>query len=392
MAPFQMTVASILTISVLDSILALFLCLFFRNRKVAMKIGPGCMLAILLAVVIRTFFPLEFWYTEAVFIEDILLGLFRILAYPVWDFGGFELMVQHCLIGIWLLGILITLGLLHRSYQNYARYLAACPELSLKEFFQQNSLKREDYKGIERVKIVADSNSGFPHIFGFKTKYLVLPNIPFQGQQLHYILLHELMHVQKRDIVWKMLIDVLCIGFWWNPVFWYLRKELNGLLEMRNDKHLTECLSKEEKVCYMGCLVDMAEWFIQKKKPLSLAFGRGDLKELERRIRMLADSKKTHCFSQVMVIVLVVVILLLNSSVVFKPIISLEKARRETRIDEIEDVEPATRNNTFIVENGGQFDVYVDGEYLYTTEEIDYFENNVNVYKSLEEAKEEQKK
>lgn len=392
MLPFQITVASVLTTSVLDSILALLLCLFFRNRRVGMKIGPGCMLAILLAVVIRTFFPIEFWYTEAVFIEDIFLGVLRVLSYPIWNLGGFELLVRHCLVFIWLFGIVVALGHLYHSYRNYARYLAACPELPWERFLQQNSLKREDYKGIERVKIVVDSNIGFPHVFGFKVKYLVLPDIPFQSRQLHYILLHELMHVQKRDIVWKTLIDVLCVAFWWNPVFWYLRRELNELLEMRNDKRLTEHLSKKEKACYMNCLADMAEWFIQKKKPLSLAFGRGDLKELKRRIRMLADSKKTHRVSQAMVIVLVVVILLLNSTVVFKPIISLEKIRKETGIEEIDSIEPATRDNTFIVEKDGLFDVYVDGEYLYTTEDIDYFENNVNVYKSLEEAKEKQKK
>lgn len=60
MLPFQITVASILTISVLDSILALLLCLLFRNRRVAKRIGPGCMLVILLAVVIRTFFHWNF--------------------------------------------------------------------------------------------------------------------------------------------------------------------------------------------------------------------------------------------------------------------------------------------------------------------------------------------
>lgn len=391
MLPFQITIASIFTISVLDSILALLLCLFFRKRKVAMKIGPEFMLAILLAVVVRTFFPLEFWYTEAVFVEDVLLGLLRILSYPIWNLGNFKLLVEHCLIFIWLLGMLLVLWFWYRSCRNYARYLTVCSELSWETISQQYSLKREDYKGIEKVKIVADSGGGFPHVFGFKTKYLVLPNISFQGRQLHYILLHEMMHVQKRDIVWKMLIDVLCVGFWWNPVFWYLRKELNGLLEMRNDKHLTEYFSKEEKVCYMRCLVDMAEWFVQKGKPFSLAFGKGDLKELERRIYMLAGNKKTHCFSQVIIVVFVGIILLLNSAVVFEPTISLERARRETGIDEIEQVEPATRDNTFIVENGGKFDVYVDGEYLYSTENIDYFENDVNVYKSIEEVKEEQK-
>lgn len=390
MLQFQMTVESILTISVLDSILALLLCLLFRSHKVAGKIGPGCMLAVLLAVVVRTSFPIEFWYTKAVFVEDILLGLIRVLSYPVWSFGSFELLIKHCLVFIWLLGMVVVLRLWQRSYHNYARYLAVCPELSWEKLSRQYSLKKEDYKGIEQVKIVTCGSAGFPHVFGFKTKYLVLPNIPFQGQQLHYILLHELMHVQKRDIIWKMLIDVLCVGFWWNPVFRYLRKELNELLEMRNDKQLTENFVKEEKACYMNCLMNMAEWFVQKEEPFSLAFGRGDLKDLERRIRMLADSRKTHRFSQVIAATLVGLVLLLNSAVVFAPAISLEKARKETGIDEIEDVEPVTKDNTFIIEKDGRFDIYVDGEYLHTVEDIDYFGNEVNVYKSLEEMKEEQ--
>lgn len=386
MGSFQITVASILTICVLDSILALLLCLIFRNRRVAAKIGPGCMLAVLLAVVVRTFFPLEFWYTKAVFIEDVLEDLIGILLYPVCSFGSFKLCVQDCLTGVWLLGILITLGRWYHSYRNYARYLSVCPKLPWEELLRQHSLKREDYKGIEQIKIVVDSNVGFPHIFGLKVKYLILPDLPFQGRQLHYILLHELMHVQKKDIVWKLLIDVLCIVFWWNPVFRYLRKKLNELLEMRNDRHLIEDFSKEEKAAYMNCLADMAEWFIRKEKPFSLAFGRGDLKELERRIRMLADGRKTRRLPQAAAAVLTGILLLLNSTIVLKSTLSVERARKETGIGAIEEVEPVTRDNTFVVEKEGLYDVYVDGEYLYTTENIDYFENDVNVYQSLEEA------
>ncbi len=156
---------------------------------------------------------------------------------------------------------------------------------------------------------------------------------------------------------------------------------------MQNDKHLADGFSKEEQACYMNCLVDMAERFIQKEDPQGLAFGKGDLKELERRIRMLTYNGKTCHFEQIVAAVLVGILLILNSTVVFESTLSLEKARKETGIEDIDSVEPVTRENTFIVENGDQFDVYVDGEYLYTTDDIDCFENYINVYKSLREAK-----
>ncbi len=389
MQPFYLTVYSVFTTSLLDSVLALVLCLLFRNRRVAAKIGPGCMLALLLAVVIRTFFPLEFWYTDIIFIEDIFASLVRALNYLVWSFGTFKLYVKHCLALIWALGILVTFVLWYCSYRNYRKYLTMCPELPWEKLSRQYELKKEDYKGLERVKIVSSSRTGSPHVFGFKEKYLVLPDIVFHGSQLHYILLHELMHVQKKDILWKTLIDILCVGFWWNPIFWYLRKELNKLLEMRNDKHLADGFSKEEKASYMACLVDMAEQFAQKEDSLGLAFDKGDLKELKQRIHMLTYSGKTRYLQQIVAVVLVVGILLLNSTIVFEPTLSLEGAKKVTGIEEITEVEPMTKDNTFIVENGDQFDVYVDGEYLYTTDDIDYFKNYINIYKSLEDVKEE---
>ena len=335
----------------------------------------------------QNFFPLEFWYTKEVFIEDVFVSPVRVLEYSVRSFGTFELQVKHCLILVWLFGILITFMFWYRSYRNYRKYLIMCPELSWEELSQQYALKKEDYQEFERVKLVSSSRAGSPHIFGFKEKYLVLPDIAFNGTQLHYVLLHELMHVQKKDILWKTLIDILCVGFWWNPVFRYLRKELNKLLEMRNDKYLSDSFSKEEKASYMACLVDMAEQFAQKEYSRGLAFDKGDLKELKQRIHMLTYSGKTHCLQQIVAVILVAVILLLNSTIVFEPTLSLEGAKKVTGIEEITEVQQMTKDNTFIVENGDQFDVYVNGEYLYTTDDIDCFTNHVNVYKSLKEAK-----
>lgn len=49
----KLTISSVLTMCVLNSMLIMFLCLLFKSRKVMQRIGPVCMIVLLLAIVVR---------------------------------------------------------------------------------------------------------------------------------------------------------------------------------------------------------------------------------------------------------------------------------------------------------------------------------------------------
>lgn len=49
--------------------------------------------------------------------------------------------------------------------------------------------------------------------------------------------MHELSHIKNMDVILKLSVDFLCTFFWWNPIIWYLEKEIfQFLVGFRNIK------------------------------------------------------------------------------------------------------------------------------------------------------------
>jgi TonB family protein len=53
--------------------------------------------------------------------------------------------------------------------------------------------------------------------------------------ELTQILLHELTHVRQRHSIDILLVELLCIFFWWNPFVWMLKREMTMNLEYLAD-------------------------------------------------------------------------------------------------------------------------------------------------------------
>ena len=103
-----LTISSVLTLCMFISIVALILLIIFKSDVVLKQIGPNCMIAILLLVVVRMLFPVEFWFTYNVRVEDFLPELRMVLIHPVIS-TPFEVTVWHLLCLIWGMGALCIL-------------------------------------------------------------------------------------------------------------------------------------------------------------------------------------------------------------------------------------------------------------------------------------------
>ena len=80
-------------------------------------------------------------------------------------------------------------------------------------------------------------------------------------------LLHELGHVQRRDLWMATLAHVVCVLHWFNPAVWWLRRIFLSQCEYACDAHLVE-KGTDPKV-YANALCDVAQ--SASAPPLSLA-------------------------------------------------------------------------------------------------------------------------
>lgn len=377
------SVASALNSCIFYSIVLLLLCFLFRTKKVLNKIGPACMIVLLLSVVIRMFIPVEFSFTHSIYVEDILTKAYRVFVYPIID-EPFIFKVWHLLIVIWTVGAVINLLRRLIEYKQFVRLVWIMDSKSWDEVAASYNLDSSLYKGMEHVRLVYTKFAKSPSVIGFRKPCIVLPDIVYTEKQFKYIIAHELMHVRKKDIVWKILVDVLCICFWWNPAFYLLRKELFKLIEMRNDMEIIKNSSEEEAVAYMESLTETVFQLAGKNISFSVGFNDNNFKEVKQRMELIAQKDKFSRAEQVLLCAFVAVMIAATACVIIVP-------HSELKRDDTADNGTVTRmdeDNTYLIVNGDSYDVYVGGEYLFTTSDLIGLED-LKIYESLEDVNNE---
>lgn len=371
----NLSITSIVTACLLNSLLIICVCILAKKDSVISRMGPECMIFIMLVMILRMFFPFEFPYTYSIWIEDSLNFIMTFFLYPIFS-GNIQIMVWHVLMAVWEIGAIW--GLIHSilTYRNILRYTELLPEEKWETILEKYHLNQTEFGNLDKMKLAYSQGIFSPCIMGIKHPCLILPEMDYPEKQFYYILLHESMHVKNRDIIWKVLIDMLCIVFWWNPVFRYLRKELFQLIEMRNDMRIVSKLSEEEEIEYMQALKDTAVQAKGKEFDFCVSFKRRKNSELKRRMNLLRNRK--YCrWQQVVFCFLAFAMLFLTSTVIIEPY-TFKNIKEEG--------ERLTDENTYLVRNGDRYDVYVYGKYAITVENIEGFEG-VKIYDNLEEAK-----
>jgi beta-lactamase regulating signal transducer with metallopeptidase domain len=89
------------------------------------------------------------------------------------------------------------------------------------------------------------------------------------------VMLHELGHVQRRDLWASLAGQIACALHWFNPLVWILRKRLNNECEYACDAHVIS--SGAHPGNYINALCDVAEScqenrMLNSRKGQSLAF------------------------------------------------------------------------------------------------------------------------
>ncbi len=105
---------------------------------------------------------------------------------------------------------------------------------------------------------------------------LLLYKAPETRMEQELILSHELCHIKRHDMLWRILADLVRGLHFWNPAVYLLRKELNDLCEQSCDEWVIQGRSGAERSAYARLLVDYSgPMFSRKGKPM-LALGEED--------------------------------------------------------------------------------------------------------------------
>jgi beta-lactamase regulating signal transducer with metallopeptidase domain len=143
-----------------------------------------------------------------------------------------------------------------------------------------------------RVRLLVSDHLEQPITFGWQRPVIVLPAALCRRDDeevLRYCLAHEWSHVERRDIVSWYLASLVQLLFFYQPLFWWLRRQLRLCQDYLADARAAEQAVLAED--YADFLVGLARRRLAT--PISVALGVGDRRSnLYRRIVMLITTRQ----------------------------------------------------------------------------------------------------
>ena len=181
---------------------------------------------------------------------------------------------------------------------------------------------REEYR-IKRHILVFQGENGAPTITFGIFRPIILCGRPLKSREAELLLRHEMVHIKRWDILWKILIQFAIFLHWWNPFMWALFLDFERVSEWACDETAMQGRSKEEVDKYLLLLIEEAHDSGKSKKPkksrkprlrFRAGFGNRAKKKLRERMDNLMRRKK---WNKAAAITLVTVLAFANSITVF---------------------------------------------------------------------------
>ncbi len=208
----------------------------------------------------------------------------------------------------WQAGMILILGFNIICYSIYVRSL------------NQHNISA-DQQEIELLNNLSERKSGLrlyknsmvqtPILIGFFHPVILLPDKKYEDMKLRNILMHEITHMKRYDIFVKWLF--ICVGaiHWFNPLVYFVRREMNKACELACDESVIKRFDNSEMQQYGNTLIVVAADSIRTRSlSITMIEDKKNLKErLDAIMKHKTCSKRTVIAASVILVMTVCAVL-----------------------------------------------------------------------------------
>ena len=350
--------------AVLTSSLLILLMFFLRKSKYfAGLFGVGFMVVLYIVCILRVALPIEFPEIQIVIMDDTLyVGVIDFFKNHSSSSGIIPFIPLYILLGLWIIGSVILLTRLivktvkFRRKVIIQRNFATQNELSMLEKVKTEVFGKPKRITLRKTDVVKESMT-----VGFLDKIILIPDIKFDAQELEIILRHECMHIKNRDMWIKLLVEIYCIIFWWNPFAYFLKLDLNNTLETKCDLSVINRFGNIDTKTYAFTVAKFMSNEKDKSVPaVNSHFSKSrNNKEAMKRIEAILENppkKNRQIVAAVFTSILVLSIVLASYLFIWQPDFGIEVNEEEFELNS---------NATIVDESNSYIIKQADGTYLF---------------------------
>lgn len=151
--------------------------------------------------------------------------------------------------------------------------------------------------GVSAPEMIVCEAISTPAVTGLLRPRLLLPHEHYDVQELRYILRHELCHLKRRDMLFKLVLLAANAMHWFNPVVYLMLRQADEDIELACDSAATDGLELPERAAYSRTLLAAVQSSV-RALPATTCFG-GTVERLKRRITNVLGAQKKRGFGVV---------------------------------------------------------------------------------------------
>lgn len=352
--------------AILWSNIFIILLYLVRKKRIVLNLVGTVPLVLMAAVcILRLFVCFDLPFTQCIISYRWVANFVDGLTSPIFSVGAFGFSIVRIALAVWLIGALISGSIaifssIRAQAQCFCKNVPAESAVVVlaDEFFEQ-----EKKPGI---KICRNPYISEPMVYDVFHPTIVLPMYDIDAAELPFVLAHEIYHITHHDLQIKLGAEILKTVFWWNPCSWLFAKELNHILELRNDGELIEGRAEVYRCDYASAIVSIAKkanaycgnevsgygmycGFVSKKKS----------EVVSQRVNLVMNYRQRSKVNVAVTYLLIVALFLASHAVVIQPgwQPDPEKYGETFSMDE-----ETIANSYFIEKENGMYQLIVNGQ------------------------------
>ena len=191
---------------------------------------------------------------------------------------------------IWLAGLAAFLLWHLGSYWYYARQIRRWSRPASNPAVLECAAEVMAQTGLKKLLpvFICPKVAG-PMVMGLLRPRLLLPQETYAGQSLWFILKHEMVHVKRHDIWYKLLLLLANAVHWFNPLVWWMSYQAGQDIEIACDDEVVRGLDAEGRSFYGSTILDV----VRKggERPAVSTYFSGGVKAVKKRLGNLFDQR-----------------------------------------------------------------------------------------------------
>lgn len=235
---------------------------------------------------------------------------------------------------LWVMWFTVAFAMLIRkitAYQSYIKYVAAGAERVCEVSLLDRLAVIAEQAGISRsVELCVNPLIASPMLVGYFHPCIVLPDVEIAEKDFHYIVMHELTHYKRRDILYKWLVQVTVCLHWFNPLVHVMSREMERACEFSCDEAVVAKMGYDHAKEYGKTLLDAMAVVRTDRGPSPAVTLNTDKRLLKERLDAIMSCEKRSKKKIVIMAGLTVSIMLGTFFLGVYPTAAAEPERAET--------------------------------------------------------------